>query len=131
MNPDSPSAPNFRVVVFAVPGDPQELAQVLTEVMGSHPTDAMVHARSAPGILPDLLSRDQADKLASAIEKIGVRAGVVRAEEIPDIHHGEAVHHCKCTAEGLQILETHGDLETCIRWDEIELVCLGVVPQEA
>jgi hypothetical protein len=131
MNPDAPSATDFHVVVFAVPGDPQELAQVLTEVMGSHPTDAIVHARSAPGILPDHLSREQADKLAAAIEKIGVRAGIVRAEEIPGFHHGEVVHHCKCTEEGLQILESHGDLETCIRWDEIELICVGTVPQDA
>jgi hypothetical protein len=131
MNADSPPAADFHVVVFAVPGDPHELAEVLTEVLRIHPTDAMVRSRSAPGILPDRLTRDEAERLAAAIQKIGIRAEVARGDEIPDFDHGEVVHHCQCTDDGMQILETHGAVETCIRWNEIELICVGVVPQEA
>lgn len=130
MNADTRTQSDDHVVVFAVPGEPQELADVLTEVLGMHPTDALVHARSAPGILPDRLTRDKAELLAAAIQKIGVRAEVVTPDEVPDFHHGEVVHHCKCATGGLEIIETHGDLETVVPWDEIELICVGVVPQE-
>lgn len=131
MSLDSHSQANFHVVVFAVPGDPHELAQVLTEVLGMHATDAIIHARSAPGILPDRLSREQAERLAAAIQKIGVRAEVASSDEVPDFHHGEVVHHCKCTDAGLEIIETHGTVEACVPWNEIDLICVGVVPQEA
>ncbi|MBI3863255.1 MAG: hypothetical protein HY290_15295 [Planctomycetia bacterium] len=131
MNTEITAAADCHVVVFAVPGDPHELAQVLVEVLGMHPTDAIVHARSAPGILPDRLTRERAEQLASAIQRIGVRADVATAGEIPDFHHGEIVHHGNCTDAGLVIIEEHGDLETCVPWNEIELICVGVVPQEA
>jgi hypothetical protein len=131
MKTETTSAADCHVVVFAVPEDPQELAQVLTEVLGMHATDAANHARSAPGILPDRLTRHQAEDLAAAIQKIGMRAEVARADELPDFHHGEVVHHCVCTFAGLEIIEAHGDLETCIPWSEIELICVGVVPQES
>lgn len=131
MNTELTAAANCYVVVFALPGDPQELAQVLIDVLGMHPTDALVHARSAPGVLPDRLSRDRAEQLAAAIQKIGVRADVATANELPDLDHGEVVHHCVCTFAGLEIIEARGDLETSIPWSEFELICVGVVPQEA
>lgn len=121
---------NFQVVAFAAPGDPEELAHVLTEVLEIHPTDAMHHARRAPGILPERLSREQADRLAAAINELGLHAEVIAAGEIPDFGHAEAVHHVQCPEAGLDIFGLRGGLDDCVPWDEIELICVGVVPQE-
>jgi len=130
MKPESGQEPYFQVVVFATPDDPHDLAEVLTEVLGIHLTDAMLHARRAPGILPDRMSREQADRLAAAVDELGLHAESVSAEEIPDFGHGEAVHHVQCPEAGLDIFGLRGGLDDCVPWDEIELICVGVVPQE-
>jgi hypothetical protein len=131
MNPDVLPNEVFHVVVVAVHENLHELGKVLTQVLGMHPTDAIILARSAPGILPDRLPRDQAERLAAAIRKIGISAEVAAADEIPEFEQGEIVHHCKVAESGLEIIESHGAVETCVPWDELELICVGVVPQEA
>jgi hypothetical protein len=120
----------FHVVVFAAPDDPHDLADVLTDVLGIHPTDAMIHSRLVPGILPDRLSREQADRLAKAVNVLGLHAECVSAEEMPDFGHGEFVHHVQFPEAGLDIFGLRGGLDDCVPWDEIDLVCVGVVPQE-
>lgn len=130
MKPESPAESAYRVVVFAAPDDPQELGRVLSEVLGMHPTDALLHARRAPGILPDRLPREQAARLAAAISKLGLHAESVSADQIPEFGHGEAVHHLKCLGAGLEIFGLNGELEASVPWEEIELICVGVVPQE-
>ena len=130
MNSESPDDRSFHVAVFAAPDDPHELADALAEVLGIHPTDAMIHSRLAPGILPDRLSREQAERLAAAINEAGLHAESVSADEIPDFGHGEAVHHVQCPEEGLDIFGLRGGLDDCVPWNEIEFICVGVVPQE-
>lgn len=120
----------FRVAVFAAPDNLQELGQVLTGVLGTHPTDALIHARHAPGILPDRLSREQSDQLAAAVSKLGLHAESISADEIPELDHGEAVHHVRCVESGLEIVGLDGARDDQVPWDEIELICVGVVPQE-
>lgn len=130
MNPASTHEQAFHVVVFAAPEDLHELAQVLHDVLGMHPTDAIIHARLMPGILSDRLSRLQADRLAAAIDQLGLHAESISADEIPELDHGEAVHHVKCLETGLEIIDLRGALEARVPWDEIELICVGIVPQE-
>jgi hypothetical protein len=130
MSTETTSAAVCHVAVFALPEDPQVLAQVLTDVLGLHPTDAIVQARSAPGILPAHLSRDQAERLAAAIQETGIRAEVAPQDEVPDFQHESVVHHCRSTGAGLEIIAASGSLETAVPWSDIELICVGVVPQE-
>jgi hypothetical protein len=131
MNSVAPTKADYRVVIYAVPEDPQDLAQVLTEVLEMHATDAIVHARHAPGILPDRLTREQADRLAAAIEKIGISANVATIDEIPDFDHSQTVHHCQWSDSAMEIFGTQAAVEHRIPWNDIELICVGVVPQES
>lgn len=119
-----------RVAVFAAPDDVHDLSRVLVAVLGMHPTDAAVHARYAPGVLPDRLPAGQAAELAGAIEGIGIRAEAIAAESIPEFEHAEVVHHVRCLDAGLEILEFHGAEECVVPWGEIELVSIGQVPLE-
>lgn len=131
MSPAAPTRTDCLVVVYAIPEDPQDLAHVLTEVLDMHPTDAIVHARHAPGILPDPLTREQADRLVAAIEKIGIAANVTTSDQIPDFNHRQIVHHCQWSDTALEIIGTQATAEIRIPWNEIDLICVGVVPQES
>jgi len=121
---------SFHVVIFAAADDPHDLADVLAEVLRIHHTDAMIHSRLVPGILPDRLSRDDAERLAAAVNELGLHAECVSGSEMPNFGHGETVHHVHCQDDGLDIFGLRGGLDDCVPWKEIELVCVGVVPQE-
>jgi hypothetical protein len=124
--PDVASA--FRVVVFAAPEDPGVLRDLLVRRLNMHPTDAMVHARAVPGVLPDRLNQDAAEQLAAAVNEAGLHAEAVRQSEIPDFEHSEAVHHARCLEEGFEVVELHGDKESLVPWSRIELLSVGQVP---
>src|SRR6266550_3223138 len=99
---DTPAADNskFRVVVYAVPDNPQELGEVLVRVLGLHATDALVLARTAPGPLRDDLPRDAAERLAAEISQIGVRAEAVPTGDVPEFKNVVVVHHARCLDTG-------------------------------
>jgi molybdate-binding protein len=105
------STATHRVAVFAAPDDIHDLSRVLAEVLGMHPTDAAVHARNAPGVLPDRLTAEQAKRLAAAIRETGLHAEALAGESIPEFEHAEVVHHLRCLDDGLEIVELHGATE--------------------
>ena len=119
-----------RVIVFAAPNDPRELRDLLVRELGLHPTDAMVRAHSAPCVLPDPLAPERADRLVAALAELGLVAETLPTRDVPDFHHGEAVHHAKCLAEGFEILEMHDREEELVPWEEIALISVGQVPSE-
>ncbi|MFN0056764.1 MAG: hypothetical protein ACKV0T_31860 [Planctomycetales bacterium] len=121
---------SYRVAVFATPDDVADLSEVLSEVLGLHATDAMIHARAAPGILPDRLSREQSERLAQAISDSGLQAAAIPVGEIPTFDHVPMVHHARCAPAGLEILELHGRPQGAIPWSDVELVSVGQVPRE-
>src|SRR5437660_7742142 len=94
----------YRVIVYAAPDETEELGDVLESVLGLHTTDALILARTAPGPLGDKFPRDVADRLASEISQIGVRADVVPASEVPEFRNIVVVHHARCLDTGLDVL---------------------------
>src|SRR6185369_9886305 len=123
--------PIVRVAVFAAPDEADDLSRVLSDVLGFHPTDAAIHARGMPGLLPDSLPRAKGERLAAAINGLGLHAECIPAEEIPELDHGQAVHHLRCLESGLEVVGTNGERETVVPWQDIDVICVGVVPQEA
>lgn len=124
------SANMFRVVVFARPDDPEELAEVLHRVLGLHSTDALIHARSAPGALPERLSSDRAEVLVAEVARIGLSAQALPAGEVPEFEHVVALHRATCGDAGLDVQGLHEEQHFVIPWGEIELIAIGQVPQE-
>lgn len=122
--------PSFRVVVFAAPDDPSDLGEVLSGVLGLHPTDALVQARYAPGLLPDTLPEKTARHLVDEIGKIGIHAAAVPMAQVPCLDDVEMVHHLRLSDEGLQIIDLHGMTEQLVPWPSVELISVGQVPQE-
>lgn len=124
------SHPLYRVVVFGTPDDPLDLCQVFETVLGMHATDAMIHARSAPGVIGLSLTREQADRIASGIAEVGLGADVVADADLPALARATIVHHAACLDSGLEIIELHGRDSAIVAWDDIDLLSVGQVPQE-
>ena len=64
----------YRLVVFEAPEDPEAVRDLLCEVTGSHPTDAMQWVARAPGIWRQPLREEQARALLDGLYKLGVPA---------------------------------------------------------
>jgi hypothetical protein len=123
-----PSA--YRVVIYAAPDDACTLRDLLVARLNMHPTDAMIQAQRAPGILPAPLTQDVAQQIAAVVNDSGLHAEAVPEREIPAFEHAEAVHHARCVDNGFEIIELHGQAEVTVPWSEIELISVGQVPQE-
>jgi type II secretory ATPase GspE/PulE/Tfp pilus assembly ATPase PilB-like protein len=121
----------YRVVLFGTPDDAAALRDVLVAKLGMHPTDAMIHARQAPGILSVSLSQGAAEQFAQVANETGLHAEAVAQRDIPDLAHPESVHHARVLDAGFSIIELHGNEEMIISWSDIELLSVGRVPQES
>jgi hypothetical protein len=132
MTPATGTSPSCRVVVFAAADEPNDLGQILTHCLGMLAADALVHARTAPGVLAIPLTREQAEQVACGIAAIGIQAAVVTIDELPPFDHTvEVVHHVQCLEDGLKVIELHGRESVLIAWSEIDLISVGQVPQES
>lgn len=127
-NPTEPDV--YRVAVFRQLADPHELSEVFQDVLQLHPTDALVWSRHVPGILTEAFSEEQARTLTAAINQLGIPCSVIRATEIPDLHHALPVHHAQCVESGLQLIGLHGEPETLVPWSAIQMICIGEAPVE-
>jgi hypothetical protein len=130
MTSDRGSIPTYRVAVFAAPDDPRELARVLELCLGMHATDALFHARSAPGVLAIPLDRPLAERVTAGIVSLGVQAAAVAEADLPDFSRAAVVHHARCLETGLEIVELHGVEAALVPWSDVELLSIGQVPQE-
>lgn len=128
--PEATQERGFRVVVFAAPDEPSDLGDVLARVLGLHPTDAIIHAHSVPGVLPDSLPEDLARRLADEITATGIQASAVSAGEVPSLDEAEVVHHARCGAHGLDIVGLRGESELVVPWTSVDLISVGQIPQE-
>lgn len=131
MDTPSDGRNSYRLAVFAAPDDLKELAAILGRVLGMHPTDAMVHARLAPGFLCDRLSAETANQLANEVRRSGIHALAVDGASLPPLDHAPVIHHARCLDEGLEILGLHGTREQLVPWPDLRLISLGDIPQEA
>jgi hypothetical protein len=95
-----------------------------------HPTDAMIRAHAAPGILPDRLTQEEAAHWVAAIAELGLHAEAIPAVDVPEFSHADAVHHVRLLDEGLEIIEFHGQEEQVVPWAAIAVLSVGQVPQE-
>lgn len=131
MEPASGGKTSYRVAVFAAPDDLHDLAGIFERVLAMHPTDAMFHARAAPGFVCDRLTAETANRLADEIRQSGLQARAVDSESLPQLEHAPAIHHTRCLEAGWEILGLHGTTEQVIPWADLELISLGDIPQEA
>ncbi len=120
-----------RVAVFSKPDDVHELADVLKDELGLHPTDAMHEAHLVPCVLTPRLTSANADRIATAIEQLGLRAESFPSDELQAFDDLHIVHHIACRMNGLEILDLIGLPTELIPWDDVMVMSVGETPSES
>lgn len=128
MKSDANDGLQKAIVIYDAPGDPHVIAVILTEVIGLSPTDALIHARWAPGVLPDRLGSAQAESLVQRLSAIGLPAEAIDPSELIDFHAPEIVHQARLEEQGLVFATDHGG--GLLPWNKIYVVSAGQVPLE-
>ena len=105
---ETSESPRQAVVIFDAPAAPFPIAEILAEVAGLQPTDALIHARAAPGVLPDRFSPEMADRLVQRFAAIGLSAAATDPAELVDFHFSDVVHRAVLRDEGLVFATDHG-----------------------
>ncbi len=134
MTDERPSADSdsvFRVAVFSSGDDRDAMAVALADSLNLNRIDARIHAAHIPGVLPDRLTRDQADSVVAAVKATGVAATAVAQSDIPQLDHPDTVHHAACLDDGLEVIGLTGSRSGFIAWDDLEFLSVGHVPLEA
>jgi hypothetical protein len=121
----------FRVAVFNRGSDPDAIAAALADSLGLNRIDAKIHAAHIPGVLPDRLTREQAESVAAAVKATGVAAAAVAQADIPQLNHPETIHHAACLDDGLEIIGLAGSRSGFVTWGDLEFVSVGHVPLES
>ncbi|MCX7423328.1 MAG: hypothetical protein NT013_27860 [Planctomycetia bacterium] len=120
-----------RIAVFSKPDDIHELADVLKEELGLHPSDAMHEAHLVPCVLTPRLTSANADRIATAIEQLGIRAEAVPSDELQAFDDLHTAHHVACRMSGLEILDLLGLPAELIPWDDLLVLSIGETPTES
>lgn len=116
------------IMIFDAPTDPHVVAAILTEVVGLSPTDALIHARSVPGVLPDHVGVAQAELLIQRLSAIGLSAAAIDPAELIDFHAPDLVHQARLEEQGLVFATDHGG--GLLPWNMLRVISAGQVPLE-
>ena len=119
-----------RLAVFSKPDDVHDLADVLVEELDLHPTDARHEAHSVPCVLTPRLTSANADRIARAIEQLGLRTEPIPLEELRAFDDLRTAHHVACRPSGLEIIDLVGRPCELIPWDDLEVLSVGETPAE-
>lgn len=119
-----------RIAVFAKPDDVRQLADILVNELCLHPTDAMHEAHSVPCVLSQRLTSANANRVAQAIERQGLRAEPISSDELRAFEDLRSVHHVACRLTGLEILDLQGLPSELIPWEDVEVLSVGETPAE-
>jgi hypothetical protein len=120
----------YRLVIFEAPDDPEAVRDLLCQVTGSHPTDAMQWVARAPGIWRQPLSEDQAKALLDGLYKLEVPAEARTLEVLPNLSPPRTIHDAACLPEGFRVKGLRGEPTHWVPWDRLELIAAGRIDQE-
>jgi hypothetical protein len=121
--PNSP--PVYRLVIFDVIDDPQELRDMMSQVTGMHPTDVVQGLARAPGVWPWPLEERTVRELLDRLYDYQVAAEAWRADQFPELSPARTIHRVACLDEGLRIEGLRGEPTHWVPWDKIEMICAG------
>ncbi len=119
---------DHRVAVFARIESPQLLAELICEMTGATPTDAMFAAHGTPGILPHPYTLTEAESLVAHLRPLGLQAAVVSEADLPDMSKPILMHHARIAEDALEICDLRGDCAARLLWDRLAVIAVGCVP---
>lgn len=120
----------YRVVVLETPVDREALLRQLRRELDLNAIDSRIQLHHLPGMLPQGLSADNAERVAAAIRDAGGEAVVLTADEWPDLNRIPPAHHLRCTDCGLEVVAADGITASLIPWAHVRLISVADVPLE-
>ena len=118
----------FLIAVFARADDFTEFSKLLQKELDWVHADATHAAHLIPGVLPGEHSRTDAERIATAIRKLGISARAIHRSDVPDFHVAPTVHHFRITPKGVEIIDRHDKLQSALLWSDVQLMNVGHVP---
>lgn len=128
--PEQRTEAHYRVAVFAVPEERETLVPILALLPNISAIDARVRLHDLPGLLPERVDADTADRLVTELQSAGVNAKKFDETEIPRMERRRTLHHIRCVSGGLEFVGADGETEVVLPWEELALISIGVVPEE-
>ena len=126
-----PNTPKrYRLVIFDAIDDPQALRELICDVTGMHPTDAVQWLARAPGVWPKHLEEVDVRKLLDGLYEAGVAAEAWRADQFPELSPARTVHRAACLSDGFRIEGLRGEPTHWVPWDRVEMICAGRISAE-
>lgn len=121
---------DHRLAVLTQPKDLQQVAALLGETMGMRPLDALIAARHAPGVLPQLMTAGESQTMVTLLQGLGARAVAVPVGDLPDFENAVVIHHARCLPASFEILDRSGASLGEIPWMSIAVAAIGAIPGE-
>ena len=122
--------PSYRLVIFDAPDEPHAVRDLLCEVTGIHPTDAMQWLARTPGVWPRPLAEPEVRALLDGLYDLGVAAEAHRADLLPQLAPPRTIHDAACLPEGLRVKGLRGEPTHWVPWDRVELIAAGRIMLE-
>src|SRR4051812_5668174 len=116
----STSDDGYRLVLFEKPDDPPAVRDLLVEVTGIHPTDAMRWVARTPGVWPKPLSEPQTREMLDGLFDLGVPAEARKADTFPTLYPPKTIHKAACLETGFRADGLRGEPTHYVPWDKIE-----------
>ena len=126
----SKTAKSYRLVIFDAIDDPQTLRDLICDVTGMHPTDAVQWLARAPGVWAKALNEAEVRTLLDGLYEAGVAAEAWRTDQFPELSPARTVHRAACLNEGFRIEGLRGEPTHWVPWDRIEMICAGRIAAE-
>src|SRR3954452_18530644 len=95
------SAPRYRLVIFDIIDNPQELREMICGATGMHPTDATQWLSRAPGGVSLPFDEVTVRRVLDGLYGFGVAAEAWRTDQFPDLSPPRSLHRGACLDEGL------------------------------
>jgi hypothetical protein len=126
----STTTARYRLVIFEPIAEPHAVRDLLCEVLGVHPTDAMQWIARLPGTWPKILEEQDVRRLLDELYTMGIPAEAWRSDLFPELSPARTVHRAACLDEGFRAEGLRGEPTHWVPWDRIELICAGRIARE-
>lgn len=115
------------IAVFSAPLDLSELSRVFSSYLKVPPLASSDWARHVPGIINEVFTQEQAERIAEGLNDKGIFAMAIARSDIPALKHSIPVGHVRCEEHGLHVLDKHGTPHLLIPWNSVETICAGAI----
>jgi hypothetical protein len=123
-------ADGYMLIVFDSIEAAEPVRDLLCEVTGMHPTDAMRWVARMPCVGAHPLTKVQADRLLEGLYELGVAGEARKRDAIPTLAPARTARTVACLPEGFRVKGLRGEPIHWVPWSKIELIDAAWVDQK-